>query len=275
MKKILAVSGGIDSVVLLHLLKDEAPIVAHFDHGIRTNSSEDAKFVEKLAVEYGLKFEQKRMELGEKCSEATARAERYRFLSGLAEKYGGVICVAHHADDVIESIAINLLRGTGWRGLAPMNSNAIVRPLLKWRKRDIYRYAAENNLSFRQDQTNTEGNYLRNIIREKLILLPEETKNRLLEVYEKQSNLYSECEGLLQSIVARKDGYYSKDIIENSSDECAIEIIRYVLAQNNISLTRPQLHRCVEAIRNYSPMKRLSLNGVRFLEVGRYNYRVI
>ena len=83
MKKILAVSGGIDSVVMLHLLKDEAPIVAHFDHGIRPNSHEDAEFVEKLASGYGLEFEVGRAKLGAECSEATARTARYDFLRDL------------------------------------------------------------------------------------------------------------------------------------------------------------------------------------------------
>lgn len=271
----MAVSGGIDSVVLLHLFKDEKPIVAHFDHGIRANSSEDANFVEKLANEYGLEFECRREELGENCSEAIARKKRYEFFAELAQKYDGVIYVAHHADDVIESIVINLLRGTGWRGLAPMNSKNIERPLLEWSKRDIYKYATENSLVFRQDQTNTEGNYLRNKIREKLRFLSEETKKKILEIYQKQSNLYNECDELLGEIIQNDGGYYSKDVIENSSDDCAMEIIRYVLSLNNISLTRPQLQRCVEAIRHYSPMKRLSLGRANFLEVGKYSYRVI
>ena len=85
MKKILAVSGGIDSVVMLHLLKDEQPIVAHFDHGIRSNSHEDAAFVERLANEYGLQFEMRRAELGANCSEASARVARYAFLRQLVD----------------------------------------------------------------------------------------------------------------------------------------------------------------------------------------------
>ena len=150
--KILAVSGGIDSVVMLHFLRagdeDGKPIVAHFDHGIRGNSLDDAKFVERLAHRYGLKFECRHAKLGQDCSEATARQERYDFLFELADKYHGEICVAHHREDILESIAINVLRGTGWRGLTPMNAPQIQRPLKTWTKSDIYRYATENNLSF-------------------------------------------------------------------------------------------------------------------------------
>lgn len=276
MKKILAVSGGIDSVVMLHLLKDERPIVAHFDHGIRPNSAEDANFVKRLAREYDLQFELERAELGEDCNEADARTARYDFLNSLAEKNNGVVCVAHHADDVLESILINLIRGTGWRGLAPMSAPEIERPLLKWRKSDIYRYATEHNLSFRQDQTNTEGDYLRNRVREKLRDLPEENKRKVLDLYDKQCRLSKECSELLAEILESDDaGYCSKLLFFEVSEECALEMMRYYLADQGISLTRPQLRRCVEASRTYSPNKRLSLDRKHFLEVGKYKLRVV
>ena len=275
MKKILAVSGGIDSVVMLHLLKDERPIVAHFDHGIRPNSAEDANFVKRLAHEYDLQFELGRAELGEDCNEADARTARYDFLNSLAEKNNGVVCVAHHADDVLESILINLIRGTGWRGLAPMSAPEIERPLLKWRKSDIYRYAAEHNLSFRQDQTNTEGNYLRNRVREKLRDLSEDNKQKILELYERQRALSQECSELLIDILHDNDSYCPKLLFVGAPEECALEMMRYFLAGQGVSLTRPQLKRCVEASKNYSPNKRLSLDRKHFLEVGKYKLRVV
>ena len=275
MKKILAVSGGIDSVVMLHLLKDEHPIVAHFDHGIRSNSHEDAEFVERLAKEYGLVFEVKHAKLGKNCSEATARAARYDFLQEVAKKYDGIVCVAHHADDVVESVAINLIRGTGWRGLAPMNSANIERPLLEWRKSDVYRYATEHNLLFRQDQTNTEGDYLRNRVREKLRDLPEENKQQLLELYKKQSALLEEYAGIMRVVFSNNDSHCAKNIVVDSPNECATEIVRFFLAEQQISLTRPQLEKCVDAIKNFAPGKRLSLDRKHFLEVGKYSFHVI
>ena len=276
MKKILAVSGGIDSVVMLHSLKDEKPIVAHFDHGIRPNSADDAKFVERLAHEYGLQFELGQARLGENCSEADARVVRYDFLRGLAKKYDGVICVAHHADDVLESIAINLIRGTGWRGLAPMSAQDIERPLIKMRKSEIYRYAAEHDLSFRQDQTNTEGDYLRNRVREELRDSSEGNKEKLLSLYNAQIALRGEFDELMNSILNEemiKTG--SRRLIEGLPGECALEIMRVWLEENGVALTRPQLKRCVEAVKEYAPGKRLSLDRKHFLEVGKYSFRVI
>ena len=276
MKKILAVSGGIDSVVMLHLLKDEQPIVAHFDHGIRSNSHEDAAFVERLANEYGLQFEMRRAELGVKCSEASARVARYAFLRQLAEDNDGVICVAHHADDVLESIVINMIRGTGWRGLAPMSAAEIERPLLGWRKSDIYRYAVEHNLSFRQDQTNTEGDYLRNRVRDKMRDLPKEIKDKILELYARQVDLLRENEIVLKTLFSDIDlSRCPKEILKDLPDDCAMEIMRYVLTEQGISLTRPQLKKCIEAIKNYSPNKRFSLDRKHFLEIGKYSFRVV
>ncbi len=276
MKKILAVSGGIDSVVMLHYLKNDAepPVVAHFDHGIRGNSAEDAAFVEGLAKKYGLEYEVCHAKLGEGCSEADARSARYDFFAKIAAKYHGIICVAHHSDDVIESIAINILRGTGWRGLAPMSAKNIERPLLTWSKKDIYRYAAEHQLSFRQDQTNTEDVYLRNRVREALIGVSDDTKKRLLDLYKKQCILLAECEELLNEIFPEQTDYYSRNLALED-ENVAIELLRFVLARHGISQTRPQLKKCRDAIKNFTPGKRFSLNRDHFLVVGKYTFAVL
>src|SRR5690606_15740277 len=114
-------SGGVDSVVLLDILarSDRYDLtVAHFDHGMRPDSAADARFVEGLAAQYGLDFIGKREELGVQASEDRARSARYDFLFAEAKKRSAVVATAHHLDDVVESIAINIVRGTGWRGVA-------------------------------------------------------------------------------------------------------------------------------------------------------------
>src|SRR5690606_26701133 len=106
MKYIVAVSGGVDSVVLLDMLSKKTEhelIVAHFDHGIRPDSHEDAAFVQKLAQRYGHTFEMKREELGAYASEATARERRYAFLGALAKKHQAAVMTAHHLDDLVET----------------------------------------------------------------------------------------------------------------------------------------------------------------------------
>ena len=176
-KYVVAVSGGVDSVVLLDMLVSKQPsniyqlpttnyqlIVAHFDHGIRDDSNQDAIFVAKLAKKYGLPYVEKRVDLGVNASEEKARDERYDFLRSVAKQHDAKLVTAHHADDVIESIAINLSRGTGWRGLAVIDSD-VIRPLTDMNKSEILSYARNHNLKWREDSTNSTNVYLRNRIR--------------------------------------------------------------------------------------------------------------
>src|SRR5688572_27728765 len=125
-KYIVAVSGGVDSMVLLHLLSQHSQselIVAHFDHGIRPDSAEDRKLVEKTAKKYGLEFVYREGELGPGASEAEAREARYGFLQIIKVKHNAkAIVTAHHQDDMLETAIINMLRGTGRKGLSSLVS---------------------------------------------------------------------------------------------------------------------------------------------------------
>ena len=104
MKRVVAVSGGVDSVVLLDMLADEGVniVVAHFDHGIRPDSAADAWFVKALAARYGVEYIGKREELGADASEELARERRYAFLHEVAQKHHAKLVTAHHLDDLIE-----------------------------------------------------------------------------------------------------------------------------------------------------------------------------
>lgn len=205
MNYVVAVSGGVDSIVLLNALANkrlhelnsnfQLPtsnfqlIVAHFDHGIRNDSSSDQQFTRGVAGEYGLPYETERAELGAGASENTAREARYNFLRQVCNKYKALLLTAHHQDDVIETIIINLIRGTNWRGLAPMADQILdlrsssletesrptsrdqptIRPLINTPKASILQYAKKYQLQWQEDSTNNETKYLRNYIRLKLI----------------------------------------------------------------------------------------------------------
>ena len=132
---IIAVSGGIDSVVLLDILSqihDSRFIVAHYDHGIRVDSGEDRMFVASLAEKYGLPFYSEEGKLGASASEALARDKRYAFLRKImGQTNADAIITAHHEDDALETMILNYMRGTGRRGMGVLRSNnEIVRPLL-------------------------------------------------------------------------------------------------------------------------------------------------
>lgn len=272
MRKVLAVSGGIDSVTMLHLFRtDRDVVVAHFNHGIRPNSTEDQQFVQELARKYGLEFVTENAELGQGASEALARQARYKFLFDICEKYQGRLYTAHHRDDIIETIAINILRGTGWRGLAPLRDERIDRPLLGWQKRDIYIYATKNHLTFRQDQTNTEENYLRNRIRSVLMNTTDEQKERLYELYQRQCCISDEVKIAIDNLKFGQDTTFKRDLFKQIDDIVGLELLREVLIKSGISQTRPQLRRALDAIRSYRPGKRFPLSREYYLHITKYN----
>lgn len=243
MKYVVAVSGGVDSVALLDMLVRHGGhqlTVAHFDHGIREDSAADARFVEALAVRYGLPFRIQSGNLGEHASEALAREKRYEFLRAVAKQASGVIATAHHQDDVIETIALNLTRGTGWRGLAVLSATDIHRPLVKFRKRDLYAYALEHELEWVEDETNVTGAYLRNRLRRKTAILSDSSRTTLAELWKKQRLLRQSIDDETSHFIT--DSRYFMTMID---DGAAVEILRVVTPQ----LTRPQLKRLHHSIK--------------------------
>ncbi len=248
-KYLIAVSGGVDSVVLLDMLakKHENILVAHFDHGIREDSKEDAIFVRQLAVKYGVKFFTKREELGANASEEKARRARYKFLRELSEKQNATIVTAHHLDDVVETIIINMVRGTGWRGLAVLNAEDIDRPLINFEKQEIINYAKQNNLKWREDSTNSLNVYMRNIVRHK-IDPSNEQKNELQILHQEQIRLAkeikSEVTSLLKSI--KNDNKISRYFINSIDQASAYEIIRELTKGE---LTPSQIDSVINAIK--------------------------
>lgn len=205
-------------------LSKSSIVVAHLDHGIRSDSSLDEEFVRGVVGDYGLRYEHHRAELGIDTSEDMARKVRYRFLRQCCKEYNAQLITAHHQDDVVETMLINLIRGTGWRGLAPMgqfsilnlqssnnsqipNNNQILRPLLGTPKAAILAYAEKHHLKWREDSTNSDTKYLRNYLRLKLIpnILENdpEALHRFLEIYQSTSKLKKEIATELQKVIIK------------------------------------------------------------------------
>ena len=169
-KYVVAVSGGVDSMVLLHVLR-QLPgveiVVAHLDHGMRVDSLQDLSLVVQQATDYQLPFCSTRLELGQAASEATARQARYQFLELVRQEQGAAaIVTAHHQDDAIETAIINFARGTGRRGVTALaDSPHLRRPFLQVSKAEILDYAEQHRLAWREDSTNNDLKYLRNYVR--------------------------------------------------------------------------------------------------------------
>ncbi|CAN5655566.1 hypothetical protein BH23PAT1_BH23PAT1_4310 [soil metagenome] len=210
---VVAVSGGVDSMALLHMLWQQSQlsvisnpssveetdnrqqttdnsnrwrfVVAHFDHGIRKDSELDRKLVQHAASQHGLQFIYDEGKLGAAASEDTARQDRYKFLHKVRESASAkAIITAHHQDDVLETAILNILRGTGRRGLSSLKSTVIVkRPLLDFSKSEIINYALSKGLHWNEDPTNIDTNYLRNHIRHNIIpKLDKETAEKFLGI---------------------------------------------------------------------------------------------
>lgn len=275
MKKILAISGGIDSMCLLHMYKDDSDaVVAHFNHGTRPSSDDDEKFVKRVAEQYRRPFYSQKVELGADVSEAKARAARYAFLCNLADKLDGEIYTAHHLNDLFESITINIARGTGWRGLTPFNDTKIKHPLLHFSKSEIYRYATVNNIIFRQDPTNTESGYLRNRLRPALATLISERPDlaeELHNLYLSQCDLRLEIETITDNFFAETN-IYPRAIFTELDDNVAEELLRSILARHHISVTRPQLSDFLFAIRTYGSGKKFNLPEDRLVRFNKTHF---
>lgn len=210
-KYVVAVSGGVDSMVLLHLLAQMSGlelVAAHYDHGIRPDSRADRELVGQVAASYGIPFIYEEGHLGAGASEATARAARYGFLRRVREGQGALaICTAHHKDDVLETAILNLARGTGRRGLSSLRStNGIVRPLLPMRKEAIVAYARQKGLRWREDSTNADEAYLRNYIRRRIVpAIAAEHAERLHSYIAQAALLNDEIDRLLEPYIAHAE----------------------------------------------------------------------
>lgn len=245
---IVAVSGGIDSVALLDMLvasQTAELVVAHVDHGIRDDSHKDAELVRELAEQYGLPFELTELKLGPRTSEELARTKRYECLDGLREKYHAVaVATAHHQDDLLETIVLNLQRGTGWRGLCSLRETATrKRPMLIMSKASIVSYAIERGLRWREDSTNDDLRYTRNYIRYGVVSrLDREARLKLIKLYNAQLQLRHEIEGGIERLrfeVEDEKGL-SRYWLIMSPEVVALELLRAVC---DGELLATQLHR--------------------------------
>jgi len=263
MKYIVAVSGGVDSMALLDMMVQSGAydiVVAHFDHGIRPDSHLDAQFVRTAAYNYRLPFETAREELGLDASEALARERRYAFLNQVAKKHDAVIVTAHHLDDLVETVAINMHRGTGWRGVAALGSD-IVRPLLDVEKSELVEYAQRHGLAWREDPTNQSDAYLRNRLRQRLQATPHDVKRQLRALHVQQKELRKHIEVEARKLMGNGPKY-SRYFLTHAPEAVALECLRYI---TNGKLTRPQCARALHAVKiAKSGTKFEAGNGVTF-----------
>lgn len=208
---LVAVSGGADSIVLLHLLKqlNYNVTVAHCNFKLRGSESDgDEQFVRNLVEKWNVKshfisFETEKFAKDNKLSiEMAARELRYTWFNKLlVEQNYNYIATGHHLNDSIETLFLNLARGTGYNGLtgiAPKNEN-IVRPLLFATRQTIEHYVNENNLDYRNDSSNESEKHLRNIVRKYIVPAFKQLNPGFEQVMASNFNHMNEAASLLNS----------------------------------------------------------------------------
>ncbi|SHF87349.1 tRNA(Ile)-lysidine synthase [Salegentibacter echinorum] len=213
-KLLLAVSGGVDSVVLTYLCH-AAKLdfsIAHCNFHLREGAcDEDETFVKNLAEKLNVDFYVEQFNTNKYAEEQgvstqmAARDLRYNWFNELRfRNQFEYILTAHHANDDLETFFINLIRGTGLEGLSGIKevNNAIVRPLLGFSRSRIEVYAEANNIEWREDYTNAETKYIRNKIRHHLVPMLEEMNPKFLESFLKTQSHLRENEALVEDYLS-------------------------------------------------------------------------
>jgi len=231
-----AVSGGGDSVALLHLLVQVLPpqgklAIAHVNHGLRgADADADAEFVRLLAMECNLRYFEHRLEAGTVLSENAARNLRYDFLVQQAEQIGfRYLATAHTADDQTETVLHRILRGTGLAGLSgivPLRvmtpAVTLLRPLLQVRRSEIVSYLESLGKTFREDKTNFENQFTRNRIRNRLLpMLREEFNPQIDEAVCRLATLAADHETVLAELL---DGLIGSALVERSPSRAVLDL---------------------------------------------------
>ena len=222
-KLLVAISGGIDSVVLTHLLSNlnYGISLAHCNFKLRAEESDaDELFVKNLSKKMNIKtfttsFDTSKIAVNQKKSiQITARELRYRWFQELSEENNfDYILTAHHADDNLETFLINLTRGSGLEGFTgiPKQNKNIIRPLLVFSRKEIETYANENELNWREDKSNNSTKYLRNKIRHQVVPVLKEINPSLLNSFgftlknltESQQIITDKIEDVRESITSK------------------------------------------------------------------------
>lgn len=273
---VVAVSGGVDSMVLLDLLSKRSElhlIVAHFDHGIREDSAEDRRLVQRIAKELHIPFVYDEGQLGAEASEATARDARYTFLRKVqSQTHARAIITAHHQDDSIETAILNLLRGTGRKGVSALHDNPYVkRPLLKSTKDEIIEYAQMHEVKWREDSTNKDDSYKRNYIRQHIVpRMNTEQRQMFVQYIGNLEKLNKEIEAAMllqlhtQSTTRCLDRRYFNMLPYKVSLECMAAWLRYAGMR---SFDAKVLHRVVVFAKTLAPGRQIDIGRGYYIDV--------
>jgi tRNA(Ile)-lysidine synthetase, N-terminal domain/tRNA(Ile)-lysidine synthetase, C-terminal domain len=287
---IVGVSGGVDSICLLFMLKElqsSMPFkisVVHVEHGIRgVESKEDAAFVEKICKENQIHFSQYSYDIRQLAKqeglsiEAAGRKARYESFFNECNKLGGTkVAVAHHTNDQAETILWNMVRGTGAKGFGGMEpykemEYPVIRPLLCVSRRDIEVYLKQNRLSYREDETNGELIYTRNKIRHKLLPYMEQELNinAVYHITALGQNIL-EMNQFIEQIAL----YKYRDMVEENESKVRIALDKFLTEEHIIQtyIVRQALQYCSRSLKDIGSIHIEQIISLASLQVGKEAY---
>lgn len=262
----IAISGGLDSVCLLHwLIKSKFDVVAlHVNHGLRAAADVETKYVADLCEKLNVPFEIMYW-IGDKPAtglESAAREARYKLMTDYCKKNSiEYLAVAHQADDQIETFLMNLARGSGVYGLAAMRSESvrdeikIIRPLLKVFRNELEKYCHDNKIKYFTDEMNSDEKYTRvkirknrNILSEKLgisddrILLAIENLSRSRDVLEKQTL------DLAEKMIKNDCALFQSSFLFDADPEIRLKLLSRLIQSIGESNYQPRLNSLQNAL---------------------------
>lgn len=239
---VLGVSGGPDSICMLNILNDIRNdknlhmefdiIVAHVNHMIREEAIEDEKFVENFCKKIDVPFYSKSIDVQKIANnnkigtEEAGRNARYEFFDEVLKKTNSnKIAIAHNKNDKVETMIMNMLRGSGiagLKGIEPIKNNKYIRPLIECERFEIEQYCKENNIDARIDRTNFENVYTRNKVRNIIIpYIKKEFNPNIIQTMDRLSELVKEEDKYLENTVKAK---YKELIIEETEKQFVMDL---------------------------------------------------
>lgn len=247
-KIVLGVSGGPDSLFMLDILnklKEKLQfdiVVAHVNHMIREEANEEEEFVKEFCKRIKVEFYSKRIEVEKYANnnkiglEEAGRKIRYEFFDEVASRTNSnKIAIAHNKNDKVETILMNLLRGsgvTGLQGIQPIKDNKIIRPIIEIERQDIEKYCKENKLEPKIDISNFDNTYTRNKIRNVVIpYIKEEFNPNFIETITRLSEVITEENKFLKNITEQR---YREILIEVKDNQITLDLKKFNIEENVI-----------------------------------------
>lgn len=291
---VIGVSAGPDSMCLLDLLQKKTTkiVVCHINHNVRKESIEEEEYITKYCQDKNIILEKTTINnYQENNFENEARKKRYMFYEEILKKYNSkTLLLAHHGDDLIETILMKISRGSNLDGYAGIKeiSNVknyqIIRPLLKYTKEDIINYNKSNNIKYYNDSSNQSTNYTRNRYRLNILpLLKKEDKN-IHKKYLKYSKTLIEYDDYIKREVKRNiNNVYKDNIINidnlNKLDTFLIKNILYNIMNNiyqnkNNIITDRNIQNIISLLNNTKPNIKIDLPNNKEI-VKEYNKLII